>query len=117
MADLFSMKTPLAIQFPDGSKKIMVSYFPHPQGLVFLEPFWNQKPEGQRLNLLTGTIKGDGPWKIENCVISVLGCHGTDAELANQFSDWQFYLQAEFESYPSDEELARSVSEHIKNNS
>ena len=37
-----------------------------------------------------------------DCVISVLGCHGTNPELAGLFSDWQTYMQMASDSYPDD---------------
>lgn len=111
MADLFSVKTPLAIRYPDGTKKIMLEYFASKDGLLYLEPYWHLQPASLQMNRVTGEIKGDGPWKVGDCVVTVLGCHGTDPELAQLFAQWQFYMQTEAEDYPDQNiiyELAES---------
>ncbi|MDH5735322.1 MAG: hypothetical protein OEY87_04285 [Gammaproteobacteria bacterium] len=102
MPDLFSMKSPLMIRFPDGEKRIMAEYFKHPQGLLFFDVFWHQSDDSA-IHLVEGEYKGEGPWKIGDVVITVLGCHGTDPELASLFSAWQSYLQMSAEAYPADE--------------
>ncbi|MDH5764594.1 MAG: hypothetical protein OEZ38_01155 [Gammaproteobacteria bacterium] len=104
MADLFSMKSPLMIRFPDGNKRIMAEYFEHPEGLLFFDVFWNQSDDSA-IHLVKGGYKGEGPWKIGDAVINVLGCHGTDPELATLFSEWQMYLQMSADAYPADEEI------------
>ena len=38
-------------------------------------------------------------------VITVLGCHGTDPELAASYADWQFYLQQGAPDYPTREAI------------
>ena len=103
MADLFSMKAPLMIRFPGGEKHIMAEYFRHPKGLLFFDVFWNQIGESA-IHLVEGEYKGDGPWKVGDCVINVLGCHGTDAELATLFSEWQTYRQMS-DDYPASDEI------------
>jgi hypothetical protein len=101
MADLFSMKAPLVIRFPNGEKRIMAEYFRHPKGLLFFEVFWHQNtPYDAGIFLIEGEYKGDGPWKIGECVVSVLGCHGTDPNLANLYAEWQFFLQTSADEYP-----------------
>lgn len=111
MADLFSMKSPLMIRFTDGSASIMAEYFKHPEGLVYFDVFWNLQPESS-VHLVKGDYKGDGPWKVGDTVITVLGCHGCDADLATQFAEWQTYRQMCDDEYPSRDEinnLARSL--------
>lgn len=71
----------------------MVVYYPHNEGLLYLRPFWEQQPQGQQATVLKGELKGQGPWKIADAVISLVGCQGTDAELAQQLADWEFHLQ------------------------
>lgn len=105
MADLFAMKSPLVIRLPDGRKHIMAEYFRHPEGLLYFEIFWHQQPEQSGIHLVDGEFKGDGPWKVGDCVISVLGCHGTDPELASLFSEWQTTMQMAPEAYPGDGEI------------
>lgn len=106
MPDLFSMKSPLMIRFASGEKRIMAEYFKHPEGLLFFDVFWNQADDSA-IHIVKGEYKGEGPWKIGDAVINVLGCHGTDPELAALFSEWQMYLQMSADIYPSDEEIKR----------
>ena len=101
MPDLFSMKSPLMIRFPDGEKRIMAEYFKHPDGLLFFDVFWHQSDDSA-IHLVKGAYKGDGPWKVGDAVVTVLGCHGSDPELASLFSEWQSYLQMSPETYPAD---------------
>lgn len=111
MPDLFDMQRPLAVNFSNGDKTIMVAYYRHPEGLVFLEPFWESKAEDQKARLIKGEIKGDGPWRCGNASITLVGCHGTDAELAQLLSEWENHLQqVDPEYYVVDEirALARS---------
>ncbi len=103
MADLFTVTAPLAIRFKDGSKQIMIRTFKHKDGLLFLAPYWHELSQDKQLQFVTGPINGEGPWKIGDAVITVLGCHGTDAELAGQFADWQSYLAQHSAEYPYDE--------------
>lgn len=105
MAELFSMKSPLVIRLADGRKHIMAEYFRHPEGLLFFEIFWHQQPEQAGIHLVQGEYKGDGPWKVGDCVISVLGCHGSDPELASLFSEWQTYMQMASDVYPENEQI------------
>ncbi|MBZ0071069.1 MAG: hypothetical protein WCY26_01190 [Thiohalobacteraceae bacterium] len=103
MADLFSMTVPLLIRTPAGTRHIMIEYFPlvEESGLVYFEPYWHlQRPASQAIHRIVGEVRGDGPWKVGDHVVTVLGCHGTDPQLANTFSDWQSYLQTGAPGYP-----------------
>lgn len=102
MAELFTMKSPLVIRFPDGRKHIMAEYFRHPEGLLYFELFWHQQSDSEAIHLVRGEYKGEGPWKVGDCVISVLGCHGSDPELASLFSEWQTTLQIAPDAYPDE---------------
>ena len=93
MPDLFDMNRPLAVKYKNGEKFIMVAYYQHAEGIVYLEPFWQQKTEDKKAVVLKGKLSGDGPWKIGQAVISLVGCHNTDPELAQMLSDWEFHLQ------------------------
>lgn len=108
MADLFTLKAPLAIRRPDGTRHVMAECFPLAQGpgLVYFELYWHlQRPAALAIHRIDGDISGEGPWKIAGNVISVLGCHGTDPELAASFADWQFYLQQGAPDYPEREAI------------
>ena len=105
MANLFAMKSPLVIRFPDGRKYIMAEYFRHPEGLLYFDLYWHQYEDGRGVHLVEGEYKGDGPWKVGDCVINVLGCHGSDPELASLFAEWQTLMQMSPEAYPSEDEI------------
>jgi len=88
------MKRPLAINYADGRKTIMVAYYRHPDGLVYLEPFWEQKAENDKAVVIKGLLKGEGPWRIGDATISLVGCQGTDPDLAQQLAQWEFHVQS-----------------------
>jgi hypothetical protein len=100
MADLFSITAPLMIRRPDGTSHVMVERFRHPEGLVYFEPFWHIGNADERIHRVTGPIKGEGPWKVGQCVIHVLGCHGTDFCLASAFDEWRQHLFENGDAYP-----------------
>ena len=83
----------------------MVGCFRHPDGVVYVRPFWDQLPEGEGIRLVIGDIKGEGPWKVGTAAISVLGCQGTHPEQAAEFADWKFHLEQRGERYPTRDEL------------
>jgi hypothetical protein len=105
MADLFSLTSPLMIKSPHGGKKVIAELFRHPQGIVFFEVFWNLMDVNEGVHFIAGEIKGEGPWKVGEYVIHVLGCQGTDPELAEDFSQWQSYLQTPMNAYPEPDEI------------
>jgi len=97
---------PLAVRHADGTRRVMVERFAHPEGLLYFEPFWHlQRPAARGMHLLRGEIRGEGPWKIDGAVITVLGCHGTDAELAGAWAEWQAFLESGAPGYPSPEAI------------
>lgn len=104
MADLFSMTAPLLIRHKTGVQHIMAERFPlaEGEGLVYFELFWHlQRPASQAIHRVAGAIQGDGPWKVADSVITVLGCQGTAPELASSYAEWESYLQQGAPSYPS----------------
>jgi hypothetical protein len=112
MADLFSVTAPLAIRFRDGSRQIMIERIPYRDGLLFLPPFWNETGIASALRFVGGPLRGDGPWKVGDAVVTVLGCHGSDPELAAQFAAWQVCLEQSGAIYPEREEILRLMHEH-----
>jgi hypothetical protein len=101
MADLFSVTAPLALRLPDGNRKLIAACFPHPKGLLYLDIFWHHSTPDQAAHLICGELQGDGPWRIGDCLITVLGCHGTDPQLQNDHSRWRDYLRDHAEEeYP-----------------
>ena len=99
MADLFSMTTPLMIRNPQGEEQVIAEIFPHPNGLVYFDLYWYLGQPDETIHLVEGKLSGEGPWKIGEYVINVLGCHGTNAELATAYQQWQTYLQTA-DDYP-----------------
>lgn len=113
MADLFSVTAPLAIRFKDsGEKQIMVERLPYNDGLLFLPTFWTDSELQKALRYVPGPIDGDGPWKVGNAVVTVLACHGTDAELANEFSCWQTRLMEMGDTYPERQDIHKAMKTH-----
>jgi hypothetical protein len=100
MADLFSVTAPLLIRRTDGRQHIVAELFPHPDGIVYFEIFWSLRDPEQAVHRIEGTLKGDGPWKVGDTVIRVLGCHGTDGALARQFEEWRLYRMEHADTYP-----------------
>ena len=112
MADLFSVTAPLAIRFPNGEKWIMVHRIPYNDGLLFLPPFWLDSGPEEAMRYVAGPIKGDGPWKVGDAVVTVLACHGTDAVLANEFSCWQTRLMEMGDAYPDQDDIEQLMKTH-----
>ena len=106
MADLFTVTAPLMIRCPSGEKRAMAALFRHADGLLYFDLFWDRQDDGQGVHLVTGDIQGEGPWKAGDCVITLLGCHGNEPELAGAYAEWQIYLEQQPAGYPSSGELA-----------
>jgi len=109
MADLFTVTAALAIRFASGEKQIMVERLAYHDGLVFLPTFWTESGIDEALRFVAGPIKGDGPWKVGDAVVTVLACHGTDAELANEFACWQDHLTQLGEAYPTRDKIEKMM--------
>lgn len=105
MADLFTITAPLLVRLPDGTRHVMVELLRHPDGLVYFRTFWDRLPRGEGIRMLPGTVRGEGPWKIGDAVISVLGCHGSNPEEAADYAQWQVHRGQLGENYPSCAEL------------
>jgi len=101
VADLFTVTAPLIIRHPSGERRVMAERYRHPHGLQYFELFWHLGDPAETVHLVEGDIRGEGPWKVGNCVVHVLGCHGTDAEPALGFDAWQVYLQQSSAEYPA----------------
>ncbi len=71
MADLFSATAPLALRLPDGSHKPMAECFPHPKGLFYLDIFRHRSTQDQAAHVISGELRGEGPWRIDDCVMPV----------------------------------------------
>ena len=113
MVDLFSVTAPLVIRSPYGGEKIIAELFSHPEGIIFFEIFWNQLEKNNGVFVIKGEIKGEGPWKIGEYVINILGCHGTNAELAEDFAQWQVFRQSAYCDYPQTEEITKIAQRYM----
>jgi hypothetical protein len=100
MADLFRVTAPLVVHYRDGRQEIAVERFRHPEGLLYFTPFWHRGDPAKTIRLLRGEIRGEGPWRIGEAVIRVLGCQGAEPGCALEYETWQAYLATEPEDYP-----------------
>jgi hypothetical protein len=91
---------------------VIARHFPHPRGMLYFDLFWHRREPEQGIHLITGEISGEGPWKIGEFVINVLGCHGTDAELAMEFDNWRNYLLHAADDYPPEDEIVAIAARH-----
>ena len=114
MADLFSVAAPLLIRYPDGTMHVMVHCLRHPQGLVYFRTFWDRMPAAEGIVLVAGEVRGDGPWKVGDAVVTLLGCQGSHPEQAAEYADWQCYL-AQGIDYPGNDQLLALAREHLWN--
>ncbi len=105
MPSIESVTAPMAILFDDGSKKLAAACFQHQLGLLYLDTFWHVKKPDEAAHVIKGKLKGEGPWRINNATIRVLGCQNTDPELQSEYQNWQEYLQ-ETPTYPPREQIA-----------
>ena len=105
MADLFSVTAPLLIHYPDGTRQVVAELFPHPDGLLYFEIFWPEMPEGQGMHLVKGVLKGNGPWKVGDGVITVLGCRGSHPDQATEHAAWETYLAEWGAGYATRDEM------------
>lgn len=100
MTDLFTVTAPLTLRAHDGTQTIIAACFPYQKGLLYFDLYWHLGHVDNTNHLLQGSITGEGPWKIDGYILNVLGCHGTNHELANQFHEWQIYLEDAMSDYP-----------------
>ncbi len=112
MADLFTVTAPLAIRFASGERQIMVERLAYQDGLLFLPAFWTETGIVNALRFVAGPIRGDGPWRVGDAVVTVLACHGTDAELADEFAQWQSYVTQLDEAYPARDRIVAMITRH-----
>ena len=103
----FDVTAPLSLRCRGGMAKVLAACFPHPFGLLYLDTFWHLKRPEDAAHLLHGELHGEGPWRIGDCVIAVLGCHNTDPDLAEPFSAWRTYLESDeaAHAYPPPEQI------------
>lgn len=109
---LFKVTVPLTIRYPSGQRHLMVEVFPHPEGLLYFEPFWHLAEPGDGIQLARGPVRGEGPWKVGDAVITVTGCQGSDPEMALQLAQWQEHLACCEGAYASAELIRQTARRH-----
>ena len=113
MANLFAVTAPLALRHPDGREQVIAACFPHPLGLLYLDCFWHLSTPGKAAHLIRGGLRGEGPWRIGDSVIRVLGCQHTDPHLAEPYARWREYLEVRgAEEYPPPEQI-RAIARRL----
>lgn len=91
----------------------MVERFEHPDGLLYFEMFWHlHRPASRGIHLVRGEIRGDGPWKVGDAVVSVLGCQGTNPECAVAYAQWQAFLEQGAPGYPFPDAIQNLARQH-----
>ena len=100
MAKLENVTAPLVIRLADGSEQVVAACFPHPLGVLYLDLFWHLRGPAEAAHLLRGELSGDGPWRVGDARIRLLGCNHTDPQLMDQFGPWQEYLEHRGDEYP-----------------
>ncbi|MCG6967828.1 MAG: hypothetical protein LJE59_15120 [Chromatiaceae bacterium] len=100
MPAIDTVTAPLVLRHPDGREQLVAACFTHPLGLLYLDLYWHRSTPRQAAHLIRGEIHGDGPWRVGEARLRVLGCQHTDPHLQDAFSTWQQYLQDHAEAYP-----------------
>lgn len=105
MPAIDTVTAPLVIRHPDGQEQLVAACFTHPDGLLYLDLYWHQSTPQKAAHLLRGTLSGDGPWRIGETRLRVLGCHNTDPHLQDDFVAWQQHLHEQADRYPPREQI------------
>ena len=105
MHQLFTMKSPLYIQYANGEKRVIQVLFDHPEGVLYFEQFWEQDPK-HSIHLIRGDIIGKGPWRVGDCTFHVLGCNHTHPQLCHTQAFWQQEMLLKPEAFRTNEVLA-----------
>ena len=88
MARIETLTLPLVLRTPDQDERLIAAAFPHPLGLLVFECEWHRLAPGEGLRLLRGELTGEGPWRIGEARLRVVGCAGTDPHLQRALTDW-----------------------------
>lgn len=100
-----TVTAPLVMRRPDGREQLVAACFSHPDGLLYLDLYWHRSSPHKAAHLLRGTLSGDGPWRIGETRLRVLGCHNTDPHLQDDFVAWQQHLREHTDSYPPRQQI------------
>ncbi len=110
MALIETVTAPLVIRLSENEEKVIARAFPHPSGLVYFDLFWHQHSPQESAHLIHGKLRGEGPWRIGDARIRVLGCAATDPGLQTQYTPWRDYLNQNPEEYPPEEQIREIAS-------
>ncbi|MCB1734522.1 MAG: hypothetical protein H6981_15400 [Gammaproteobacteria bacterium] len=110
-SNLFTVTAPLMIRSADGGEHVIAELFEHPLGILWFEPYWHLGDPKTTLHLVEGEVRGEGPWRVADHILNVLGCHGTNAELAIGFERWREFLLDPASDYPP-VELVKAIARH-----
>lgn len=88
MNNLFTIKSPLYIQYPNGEIRIVQELFEHLDGVLYFEQFWEKDPD-YSIHIIKGKITGEAPWRVGSCVFNLIGCNHTHPELCHEQAFWQ----------------------------
>jgi len=102
MADIFSLTAPITVKRLNGPQQVVAEYFKHPQGILYFDLYWHTQQPEQAMHIVEGEITGEGPWRVGDTIFNVLGCRGTNIEMAMQHEQWLTYLQTPGTDYPVD---------------
>lgn len=115
MVELQDITAPLVVRLVDGGEKVVAACFPHPQGMLYLDTFWHLKTPQEAAHLVRGKLRGNGPWRVGDVTVRVLGCPNTDPDLQHDHIAWRDYLEQHQSAYPPREqilEIARHMGAH-----
>lgn len=110
-SNLFTVTAPLMIRAPDGVERVVAELFPHPEGILWFELYWHLGQPDDTMHVVRGEVRGEGPWRVGDHVLNVLGCHGTNAALAMTFEAWREYLLSPGGDYPPPD-LVAAIARH-----
>ena len=105
MAALETVTAPLIIRLSPEHEKVVARAFPHPQGVVFLDLFWHLSRPGDAAHLIRGELRGEGPWRVGEARIRLLGCANTDPGLQAEYIPWRDYLNEHSDEYPPEAQI------------
>ncbi len=114
MAALDSVTAPLVIRFANNREKVIARAFGHPLGVIYLDTFWHLHSPNESVHLLRGPLTGDGPWRVGDNVIRILGCAHTDPQLQAEFVRWRDYLALRPADYPPEQQIRDIVARLIQ---
>ena len=100
MPTIDEVTAPLVLRQADGSEQLIAAGFTHPLGLLYLDLYWHLSEPQCAAHLVRGEIHGEGPWRVGDARLRVLGCQHTDPHLQEAFTAWQQYLQTHADAYP-----------------